>query len=275
MRIHRPESLSRVHGGDVRAALMLGRTVVLQSAHPAVGAGVGAHSSFRRDPWGRLAAIQRSGERFVYHGEAVARAEGERLRRVHRNIAGTDSRGRPYHALDPEPYAWVHAVLFDTTVTQNALFGTPMTRREEIALYDEWKEGASLLGLRDEDVPANVDAFWEMYRHTVRHVLEYNDVVRDLLFPGAVPAPKFAASWPAGAWPALAKRGGALQRWLTLAGLPEAYRAKIAHVAPWTEVDERRLRRLGAVLRTTVPRLPLRARVLPDAFAALEREGLA
>ena len=38
------------------------------------------------------------------------------LRRVHKRIAGTDDRGEPYRALDPELLLWVHATLIDTAL---------------------------------------------------------------------------------------------------------------------------------------------------------------
>ena len=85
--------------GDIRSWLMSGRTFLMQVAHPAVGAGVWEHSSFRKDPWRRLREIDRSGQNFVLRGRDASLREGARLRRMHRNIAGMDSRGRAYHAL--------------------------------------------------------------------------------------------------------------------------------------------------------------------------------
>ena len=52
--MHAPDSLSIRFYGDVRGWLMSGRTFLMQVAHPAVGAGVWEHSTFRQDPWHRL-----------------------------------------------------------------------------------------------------------------------------------------------------------------------------------------------------------------------------
>ncbi|MFG2669482.1 oxygenase MpaB family protein [Streptomyces sp. NPDC048445] len=94
--------------GDIRALLMLPAALTLQVAHPAVGAGVDEYSVFRTDPWGRGERSLRSLQLSVYGG-AEAAEEGRRLRRLRRTIRGTDSRGRPYRALSPANYAWVHA----------------------------------------------------------------------------------------------------------------------------------------------------------------------
>ena len=40
---------------DRRLIMVLPGSMVMQVAHPVVGAGVGEHSVFRTDPWGRLA----------------------------------------------------------------------------------------------------------------------------------------------------------------------------------------------------------------------------
>ncbi|MFD6986541.1 oxygenase MpaB family protein, partial [Streptomyces sp. NPDC059956] len=97
--------------GDVRALLMLPAAFTLQVAHPAIGAGVDEHSVFRTDPWGRGERSLRSVQLWVYGG-ADAAAEGRRVRRLHKEIQGTDTRGRRYHSLDPACYAWVHATGF-------------------------------------------------------------------------------------------------------------------------------------------------------------------
>ena len=40
--------------GDIRLLSTSGYALLLQVAHPTVGAGVLEHSNFREDPWGRL-----------------------------------------------------------------------------------------------------------------------------------------------------------------------------------------------------------------------------
>ncbi|MBI3747112.1 MAG: DUF2236 domain-containing protein [Chloroflexi bacterium] len=72
---------------DREAFLLFGagpRALLLQVAHPAVAAGVDAHSSFRADPWARVAGTLLSYLRIVYETAADARAEVRRLNIRHR-----------------------------------------------------------------------------------------------------------------------------------------------------------------------------------------------
>ncbi|AZQ75818.1 DUF2236 domain-containing protein [Streptomyces luteoverticillatus] len=109
------------------ATLSVGlRALVLQTAHPVVGAGVAEHSDFRDDFFPRFTRTLASTLRFVYGTPAEAAAEGRRLRALHARIRGTDHHGRPYRALDPQAYAWVHATLFEAVVALGpALPGVP------------------------------------------------------------------------------------------------------------------------------------------------------
>jgi uncharacterized protein (DUF2236 family) len=49
-----PDSLVWRRMADDRMILLGGATLVLQVAHPAVGAGVAQHSNFKAEPWRRL-----------------------------------------------------------------------------------------------------------------------------------------------------------------------------------------------------------------------------
>jgi uncharacterized protein (DUF2236 family) len=262
--MHREDSITLRYAGDVRNALMAGRTFVMQVAHPAVGAGVDRFSAFRKDPWGRLEDIARSQRRFVYQGVDAARAEGERLRRIHRNIEGQDSSGRAYHSLDPDVYGWVHTVFFDTTVTMCRLYGEPLSPSEERRLFAEWREGGRLLGLSDRDLPASIGAYRELYDDAIENRLEYNAVVRDILVRTELPPPP---SWRVRSlWPFAARGISASTRWLALGSLPPRYREKISAHHPWSDRDERAFRRFCAVVRRVAPRLPPRLRYFSDAY---------
>ncbi|NEA41961.1 oxygenase MpaB family protein [Streptomyces sp. SID11385] len=256
--------------GDVRMLLMLPSALLLQVAHPAVGAGVDAHSVFRTDPWGRAARSLDSLLLWVYGGEA-ARAEGRRLRRLHRDISGTDTRGRAYHALRPETYAWVHATGYPVNRRGLALLVRPLTPAQDRALYAEWLRVGRLLGLRERDMPATPEEFWPYYRRMLATEVETNTVVRELLATDTkIPAPDrgplalrlaLRALWPLLLPPALRAR-----RFLTTGFLPADARAALG--LDWTPAQERRLRRLATAFRLLVPALPERLRYLPYARRA-------
>jgi uncharacterized protein (DUF2236 family) len=268
--MHAPDSLTVRYAGDIRTIMLGPRTFLMQVAHPAVGAGVNEFSSFREDPLRRLREVARSGDAFMFSGCKAAEREGERLRHMHRNIQGKDSAGKPYHSLDPEVYGWVHTVFFDTAVTMHELFGTPLSRSDQARLFGEWRQGGELLGLRREDMPESVDAYWAYYNDMIETKLEYNAVTRHILHS---PAPRLGAMEriPEGVWERLMTPVGTASRRVTLGALPPRYREKISSHEPWTAEDERWLQRFRAAVKTVVPRLPLRLRVTRSAYRAMQR----
>jgi uncharacterized protein (DUF2236 family) len=267
--MHAPDSLSIRFYGDVRGWLMSGRTFLMQVAHPAVGAGVWEHSTFRQDPWHRLREIDRSGRNFVLSGKEASLAEGARLRKLHRNIKGVDSRGRPYHSLEPHVYGWVHTVFLDSTVTMNALYGTPLTRAEQEQLFVEWRQGGRVFGLRDRDMPATLDDYWAHYEHMIETELECNAVVDHILTSGVPAEPPALRYMPRWLWRALSGPLGAASRKLILSSLPPSYRKKIADRHPWTDADERGMERFRRIVRATVPHLPAKLRYRAAARRAM------
>lgn len=267
--MHDPDSMTVRYAGDVRIALMTGRTFAMQVAHPAVGAGVGQLSNFRKDPWRRLREVRRSGRNMMFSGKEGAIAEGARLRRIHRNIKGRDSHGNPYHSLDPDVYGWVHTVFFDTTVTMHRLYGTPLSREEERRLFAEWRQGGRFFGLSDEDMPATVEDYWAFYHHMIETTLEYNDVVAKILSEEPLVKPAGLSWLPDAAWQWLWKPVGKASHRLIMSSLPDAYREKIAPYQPWTDEDRRRMERFQRWVRATVPGLPRVLRFSPDARRAM------
>jgi uncharacterized protein (DUF2236 family) len=264
--------------GEIRTLLALPAALTMQVAHPVVGAGVDAHSVFRTDPWGRGERSLSSVQKWVYGGEGAAE-EGRRLRRMHRDIRGTDAHGRPYHALDPDYYAWVHATGFPVYQhAQRYLGARPYTEAEERQLYAEWLQVGRVLGIRDRDMPQNPREFERYYARVLAEELESTAVVDELVATDRpVPPPdrgpramRFALRL---LWPVLLPPLARFRRFVTIGLMPPAARAAIG--LPWTARQERRLVRLGRVLRAVVPRLPERLRYLPMAYEARKahREG--
>jgi uncharacterized protein (DUF2236 family) len=269
--MHAGDSLTIRASGDIRSYLMTGRVFLMQVAHPAVGSAIWEQSQFRTDPWSRLREIDRSGVQFALSGRAASREEGKRLRYLHRDIQGIDSRGRAYHALDPQVYGWVHTVFLDSIVSLYKLYGTPLTRAEEEQLFIEWRQAGRMFGLKDRDMPATLDDYWAYYAHMIETELEYNDVVAHMLKSPTPPRPPALARMPKWLWKQTWRPLGALSRSLTLATLPPAFRDKIAAHHPWTERDERAHERFRTFVRTTVPRLPENLRVTAVARRAMAR----
>ncbi|WP_432178552.1 oxygenase MpaB family protein [Streptomyces sp. NBC_00063] len=262
--------------GEARSLLALPAALTLQVAHPAVGAGVDDHSVFRTDPWGRGERSLRSVMLWVYGGDAAAR-EGRRLRQLHRTIRGTDTRGRSYHALTPAYYAWVHATGFPVyRQAQRYLGRRPFTEAQERRLYAEWLQVGRILGLHDRDMPQTVEEFWPYYRKVLADEVELTVVVRELVAVDVPVPPPDRGPLPVrlalrALWPVLLPPLARFRRFLTIGLMPPDAREAIG--LPWTPVQERRLRRFGAVVRRVVPLLPERLRYLPMARRARAAEA--
>lgn len=258
-----PDTLLWDMTGDIRVLLYLPAALVLQVAHPAVGAGVDEHSVFRTDPWGRARRSLDSLQLWIYGGDRAV----EEGRRLHRDIKGTDTRGRPYHALSPAPYAWVHATGFPVFLRAAEYLFRPFDEAGERRLHEEARRLGRILGIRERDMPGSVEEFWTYFDAVVHDELERTVVVEELLDPRrSVPPPDGAGAALRLLWPVLRPALLRLQVFVTKGLLPPVARERLG--IPWTPRDERRLRLFGRVVRTVVPRLPERLRYLPVAYAA-------
>jgi uncharacterized protein (DUF2236 family) len=165
---------------DREAFLLLGagpRALLLQIAHPDVAAGVADHSSFRADPWARLAGTLRSYLRIVYGTTADARAEVRRLNVLHRTVRGTRANGLAYDAGDPELRLWVHATLVDSTLATAAAWLGPVHdgARARARIYEESIPVGRAFGIPLAILPRGID--------------EFDDYVGSMLGPGGPARP--------------------------------------------------------------------------------------
>src|SRR4051794_20825301 len=90
--------------GDARLLAGAGYALLLQVAHPVVGAGVAEHSDYRRDPWNRLWRTLDFVNLSVFGGPEAAADVGRRTRALHTRIKGVRPDGERYHALEPEAF---------------------------------------------------------------------------------------------------------------------------------------------------------------------------
>ncbi|MET0838080.1 MAG: oxygenase MpaB family protein [Marmoricola sp.] len=240
------------NSGDLRTSVVSVRALVLQVAYPMVGAGVGEHSVYKTDPWGRLYRSLKSLMTQIYGSERAV-AEGRRLQELHRGIKGVDAQGRRYSALNPEAFYWVHATVLEGALVFQEKFDRPLSADEVDRIYDEWRRVGLMLGLRESDLPADIDGFWRRW-DDIRSRLENNPVVQDVLHNGPkkprwLPLPQ---RW----LDALNRPAMKLQRdiatWTLDDDLCETF-----GLAPLTAAERRRLERLARITR-------LLGRLLPD-----------
>lgn len=265
-----PDSLAWKHAGDNLQLLMAGTTLLLQVSHPVVGTGVGDHSVFKEDPWGRLQRTTEWGLRLLYGGQQGSPQAGRDLREMHRNIKGTDVKGRKYFALDPEAYAWVHMTTYYTMITTQRLFGDkPFTAGEEAQLLQEWVQQGRVLGIRDQDMPQTVAEFWDYFNNMVETRLENSDTARYLLDVSLkkVKKPPQLAKMPDWMWNRIYQVLGKNATLATYATLPPALR-KVLHVH-WTGRLARRFERRRRLIQRLAKRVPAKLRYLPPAYLAV------
>jgi uncharacterized protein (DUF2236 family) len=265
-------SITWRRAGDARLMVGAGYALLLQVAHPVVGAGVSEHSNFREDPWGRLVRTLDYTNVMVYGEPEEAVRMGRWVRDMHKRIKGVDRHGRRYHALEPEPYAWVHATLADAIVAGHARFGRPMNRAEVEDFWSEWRGLGRLLGVRERDLPPDWSGFRAYFDAMVADRLEHTDSVRDVLEALASPSRPPVPALPDGAWRAARVPAARLSALATIGLLPPVLRDRFG--LRWTRAQELELRALGRASRAATPVMPAGLRRMGPAWLARRREAI-
>ena len=248
-----PDSITWQRAGDGRLLMAAGYALLLQVSHPTVGAGVSEHSSFRSDPWGRLLRTLDYTYTMVYGGPQAAGEMGRRIRAMHTRIRGQRPDGLPYHALEPAPYAWVHATLAEAIVTAHERFGCALSAAERERFWREWRALGRLLGIGAHELPDDWKAF-RAYVRSMTEQLERTAAVDEVLEALQRPAPPELPSVVVPAW-LLARIP--LARVLGLASvgmLGPGLRARFG--LSWSAASELQLRALGTALRAATPLMP-------------------
>jgi uncharacterized protein (DUF2236 family) len=209
----------------------------------------------------------------TYGGPGAAATTGRRLREMHKQIKGTAPDGRRYHALEPEPYAWVHATLVDGIVTGHARFGRPLSPTQVERLYREWLALGRVIGVRDGDLPDDWRGFRDYFDRMVAERLEDNDVIHGVLDTLMQPARPPVPLLGEGAWRMARFPMARLFRLATVVLLPPLLRERCG--LEWSRARERELRALGATSRAATPLLPKRLRNVGPAYLRWRREALA
>jgi uncharacterized protein (DUF2236 family) len=248
---------------DVRLFAASGYALLLQVAHPTVGAGVRDHSIFERDPWGRLLRTIDYLYLMVYGGREAA-AVGRRLREVHKGIKGTNPDGSTYHALEPEAYAWVHATLVEGGIRAHLRFIGPLGEDEIERMYSEYMPLGRLLGLRSEQLPPDWPSFLDYFDDMIENRLVRHETVDRVL--GSFARPDRPPQLPAATkrlWQLLRIPPARALRVTAIGLLPPVLRDRLG--VQWTKVNEAEFRGIAAASRAAGPVLPRRLRHMgPD-----------
>lgn len=248
-----PGSLTWRYASDSRATLLAPTALILQVAHPVVGAGVSQHSTFMNAPWTRLIRTVQSTNRLIFAGAGSAAAESARLRRIHAPIRGVDDAGRPYRALDADAYAWVHLTLAHAFVTAQQLFARPPDPDHLGRFYQEWRAVGAVLRLPPDRLPRDWASFEAYFDDMVDRTLEPTRAVADVLAALACPQPPVPAI-PGALWRPAAQGAGHFTYWFVLGTMPPVLRDRLG--VQWTSTDQRRFQRAVGWLRTAFSLTP-------------------
>jgi uncharacterized protein (DUF2236 family) len=247
-----PGSLTWRVNGEAVLLLGGGRALLLQVAHPGVAAGVARFSNYREDPWRRLYRTLDTTLTIVFGDQEASGAASARLRRVHQRVAGTDDRGEPYRALDPELLLWVHATLIDTALAMYTRYVGRLTSEELDSYYEEMRELGEAYSIPRDAMPADYDAFRRYWNSMLDGGLRVTDTTRDVA--DAVLRPDLTPL----AWPAVE-----LLRMVTVGTLPTGLRSDLS--LDWGPARERALAGSQLAVRRLMPLLPALLRRFPKA----------
>jgi uncharacterized protein (DUF2236 family) len=241
-----------------------GRALVLQVAHPLVGAGVDQHSNYRKDPWGRLFRTLDRTTAIVFGNSDEADEAASAVWNVHGRVKGTSDEGVPYQARDPKLLLWVHATLVDTSLLVYDRYVARLSLAEREAYYEEQKAMAEAFGVPRSEQPETFADFNDYFATMVEDELVVTDIVRDVLDSIQNPELPYAALTRPLAWPLFEP-----VRMATAAMLPPRLRRELGLTG---RPLERRL--LGAhtrLLRAALPLMPALVRDFPRAREAERR----
>ncbi len=266
-----PDSVAWRRASDVRLYAVMLYPLLLQVAHPTVGAGVRDYSDFENRPWNRLMGTIDYVSLLVYGGRDAVPA-GRRLRELHQEFKGVREDGQSYHALEPDAYAWVHATLIETYVAGHANFGQPMTREETERFYAEYRGLGRLIGVRDDDLPDSWAGFRQYFERMTSQELVRTTSVDSVL--GAIrqaPPPPFPI--PDLVWRALRLPASQVLRLGGIGMMSPSLRQRLG--IAWKPAEETQFQVLGRLSRSLTPVMPKSLRVTGPSQLRWRRKAIA
>ena len=213
---------------EARWGLAVVRAVLLEAAHPEIGAALMTASTFVQHPWRRVRNSASSVQRLVGEDEPTRLKEADRLNRLHARIRGADERGREFSGLNPQARTWVIATLFESTITMCRLSGESLDAPTMERMYAEHQAMLALFGDERCQLPATLEMFWPYYDRVLTEELENTDAVHLILdhLLDRIPPPPVLRSRP-GLWTASQGLTGAFAGMLMVASLPEQLRGRL------------------------------------------------
>jgi uncharacterized protein (DUF2236 family) len=256
--------LRRVH--RERALALAGpRALLMQAAHPLAVSGLLAHSTAVDEPYERLARTAKVLDAIGFGSKRAADAATAQVRAMHKRVRGRLKQdvgpyraGTPYRADDPELLMWVLFTLVDSASVVYGKYVRALSVEEDAALWADYRVVGRLFGLRERDMPADLDALDDYRREMLTgdrlYVSEWaRDRARRIVLEPPVPL--------------LARPLLETANFITIALLPDPIRRGYGFSPVPPPVLRKALVAGGAqyVRRALLPVLPERLRLIPSA----------
>ncbi len=242
-----------------------GRAALLQLAHPFIAEAIHQHSDTRSDPLGRFRRTFASVFAMVFGDLSTACEAARRVHGVHRRIVGRFEEdvgqyeaGSRYRANEQHSLLWVHATLWETSISVFERVVRPLSGEEKEQYYRETRLFARLFGIDTSLLPTDWNRFeaynQDMWSSSRLSVGGHAKEIGSFLFH---PYRRSAAP---------------MMRWLRImtAGLlPESLRSDFGLRF---SARDRRVHKISlGVVRRTRRAWPARVRFLPPYISALRR----
>jgi len=183
-----PDSVSwRIFKNPI--ALLIGgmAAVILELAEPSVRTGIWEHSSFRKDPMGRLQRTGLAAMVTVYGARSIAEPMIAGVVRMHAKVAGETSAGLPYSANDGRLLTWVQATAGFGFAEAYSRYVDPLSQVDFNALHREGALASRLYGaLAAPKSRAELQSLFDSMRGRLEPspiVFEFLQFMREAAFP--------------------------------------------------------------------------------------------
>src|SRR3954451_22487112 len=142
------------------------RALLMQATHPVAFAGFFAHTGALDEPYERLSRTAQVMDTITFGPRAEADRLTRRARAMHARVrgelpepVGQFPAGPPYAADDPALLLWILACIVDSALVVYERYVGALSRDERDAYWEDYKRIAREFGLRDADLPEEIEDF--------------------------------------------------------------------------------------------------------------------
>lgn len=239
-----------------------GRALLMQVAHPGVGAGVEQHSSYASDPWGRFFRTVDIMMKLSFGSPEVSARQQRMLAKMHRRVVGTTDDGTPYTASDTALQVWVWATLVDTALLAYELVRPRLSTDDRDRYYAESKLMAYGCGVPEGACPDTWDDFVAYIDEVVERDLRVTDSARSVATAAMVPP-----------LPGVAGRAAGVPNQLLTVGLM-APSLREQYGFEWSAAHDRRLARWVVGAKALTAAQPTALRRVPARIAVSQKQPM-